>query len=149
MKLVQLPKEPRVIYLMAETEEDRIVLEALRICGRNAVEAGRVYEDDVSQDLVDGPAMFTAVMDYLSGDPEAKNCRNCHVDRETHQVKICEEHRQKWQTEYMRNLARIELKVPCTCAGLEPYMPSFDARTGHGKDCLVPILERTQRQVPS
>ena len=149
MKIVQMPDEPRVIYLQAETDEDKVIIESIHICKENSVQVSRVYEDEVGAKLIDGAAMLTAVMEYLSGDPEAKHCRLCRVDRESHDVKICPEHQQKWQEKYLKHLAKIELKVPCTCAGLEPYMSSFNPETGHGKDCLVPILEKTKRQVPS
>lgn len=149
MKVVQMPDEPRIIYLMAETEEDKVVIESLHICKENSVKVSRVYEEEVGAKLIDGVAMFTAVTEYLSGDPEARACRTCRVNRDTHEVNICEPHRIKWQELYLKNLAKIELVVPCTCAGLEAYMGSYNPATGHGKDCLVPILQKTKRQVPS
>ena len=149
MKIVQMPNEPRVIYLMAETSEDKVIIESLHICKETSVKVSRVYEDEVGAKLVDGAAMLTAVTEYLSGDPEALACHTCRVDRETHKVNICEEHRVKWQEKYLKTLAKIELTVPCTCAGLEVYMESYNPQTGHGKNCLVPILEISKREVPS
>lgn len=149
MKISNKPEYPREFVLIAENEEEEIIVEALRISGTSAIEVHKIYEDDVYEELVQTPAFMAAMAEYLDRNESMRSCPNCNVNRDTHRIEICQEHRTPWELEFLKKMVALKLKVPCTCGLIEPDMPSYDPKTGHSKYCLVPALEKVQGKIPS
>ena len=145
MKVERKEKHPRSFFLIAETEEDRIIIEALRLCGNNAVDVHKIFADDIYEEMVAAPAKMNIMVMVESGDADYRAC-GCSVNRKDGTIRMCQRHQIQWENAFLRETVEVEFKVPCICGGLEAYMPSFDPETGHSKDCLVPALSKIQKK---
>lgn len=148
VRIVQKPGSPMSIFLVAEDEREEVLVSALRE-STASLQVHRMFSEDGYDEFIREPAQNELDSEHVAlemlgehSDLWNQVCRE-HPGRGSvgaprYLRRECPRCQQELEARALEKVVELEISVPCACWPDCDEGPSFNAKTGHVRRCLIP-----------